>query len=168
MDKCQKLRGLLVKDFSKYAETASKRLEEASVEAARRLGRPIEYLMSSRIDKEENAWMIAKADGIQDGLVCVLQSIEPCASFEVYRNSNIKQLQLKSHQRKFMNLYHYQMHPIFGWLNAGIQTWFPFPIQICLKGREWPARQLDLREAHYAKHDNCLVWRKDKGQAHFL
>ena len=28
-------------------------------------------------------------------------------------------------------------------MNARIQTWFPFRIQICLNGREWLARQMD-------------------------
>ena len=33
---------------------------------------------------------------------------------------------------------------MFGFMNARIQTWFPFSIQICLKGREWLARQSDV------------------------
>ena len=168
MDKCRTLNGVLLKDFGKYAEKASARLEEASLAEAKRAGRPIQYLRSSRIDKEDLARQIAAKDGVGEGLICVLRSIEPCASFEVYRNRDQKQLELRSRQRKCMHLYHYQVHPEFGWMNARVQTWFPFSIQICLHGREWLARQLDRQRSDYTKHGNCLVWVKDWEQAQRL
>ena len=168
MDKCLTLNGVLLKDFGKYAEKASKRLEEASLAEAKRLGRPIEYLRSSKIDKEELARKIAEQDGVKNGLVCVLRCIEPCSSFEVYRNRDKRRLELKKRQRKCMHLYHYQFHPELGWMNARVQTWFPFSIQICLNGREWLARQLSRNQSRYVKHDNCMVWVEDWQQAQRL
>ncbi|HEX6804056.1 MAG TPA: hypothetical protein VF133_10295 [Terriglobales bacterium] len=165
MDKCRTLNGVLLKDFGRYAEKASKRLEQASLTEATRLNRPILYLRSSQTDKEELARGIARRDGVNEGLVCVLRSIEPCASFEVYRNRDQKQLELKSRQRKCMHLYHYRFHPVFGWINARLQTWFPFSIQICLNGREWLARQMDRNRIEYLRHDNCIVWVKDWARA---
>ena len=165
MDKCRTLNGVLLKDFGRYAEKASARLEEASLAEARQMGRPIEYLRSSRTDKDALARKIAEREGIRSGLVAVLRSIEPCASFEVCRNRNIRQLELKGRQRKCMHLYHYQIHPEFGWMNARVQTWFPFSVQICLNGREWLYRQMDKLGLRYAKHDNCLVWTEDWQQA---
>lgn len=161
MDKCRTLNGVLLKDFGKFAEKASKRLEEASLAEARQRQRPIEYLRSSKTDKEELARRIAERDRIEDGLVCVLRCIEPCASFEVYRNRDAKLLELKSRQRKCMHLYHYQRHPVLGWMNARIQTWFPFSIQICVNGREWLSRQLTEAGIGYLKQDNCMVWVED-------
>ena len=128
MDKCRTLNGVLLKDFGRYAEKASARLEEASLAEARQMGRPIEYLRSSRTDKDALARKIAEREGIRSGLVAVLRSIEPCASFEVCRNRNIRQLELKGRQRKCMHLYHYQIHPEFGWMKARVQTWFPFSV----------------------------------------
>ena len=168
MDKCRTLNGVLLKDFGKYAEKASKRLEEASLAEAKRLDRPIEYLRSSQIDKEEFARKIAEKDRVKDGLVCVLRCIEPCSSFEIYRNRDERRLELKKRQRKCMHLYHYQFHSEFGWMHARVQTWFPFSIQICLNGREWLARQLDRNKSRYAKHDNCMVWVEDWPQAQRL
>jgi len=136
------------------------RLEEASLAEAKRLNRPIEYPVSSKADKKAVARRIAERDAIQDGLVCVLRCIEPCASFEVYRNRNAKQLELKSRQRKRMHLYHYQLHPVLGWMNARIpriQTLFPFSIRICLNGREWLARQLTEARVDYVTEGNCMV-----------
>jgi hypothetical protein len=158
MDKCRTLNGILLKDFGRYAERCSDELEKASLAEAQRLGRPIEYLRSSQTDKEAVARKIAEETGMREGLVCVLRCIEPCSSFEVYRNRDQKQLELKKRQRKCMFLYHYQFHRRFGWMNARIQTWFPFSIQICLNGREWLAQQLARKRMEYVKHDNCLVW----------
>ena len=53
-----------------------------------------------------------------------------------------EKLELQLSLRKCLFLYLYQIHPVFGFLNARIETWFPFSIQICLNGREWLARQM--------------------------
>jgi hypothetical protein len=143
-------------------------LAEASLAEAKRLGRSIEYLRSSKTAKDELARRIAEQKGIGEGLVCVLRSIEPCASFEVYRNRSEKQLELKSRQRKCMHLYQHQVHPVFGWMSARVQTWFPFSIQICLNGREWLAQQMNQIRSQYARHDNCMVWVEDWQQAQRL
>jgi hypothetical protein len=58
------------------------------------------------------------------------------AGFEVYRSRESKRLELQLCRRKCLFIYHYMVHPVFGFLNARIQTWFPFPIQICFNGRE--------------------------------
>lgn len=87
---------------------------------------------------------------------------------EVYRNRDQKQLELKKRQRKCVFLYHYQFHPQFGWMNARIQTWFPFSIQICLNGREWLGQQLGRKRREYVKHDHCIVWTEDWNKAQQL
>jgi hypothetical protein len=57
---------------------------------------------------------------------------------------------------------------VFGFMNARIQTWFPFSIQICLNGREWLARQMDQVGLGYAQRDNCFVWLEDPERAQSL
>jgi hypothetical protein len=42
-------------------------------------------------------------------------------------------------------------------MNARVQTWFPFNIQICLNGREWLARQLERKGVDFKRNDNCLT-----------
>ena len=42
-------------------------------------------------------------------------------------------------------------------MNARIQTWFPFSIQICLNGRAWLARQMDAAGLGYVQRDNCFT-----------
>lgn len=159
---------VLLKDFGSHVERVSRRLKEASLAEAEALGRPVKYLTSSQVSKEEMARGIAAQEGIRDGLVCVLSCVEPCWSFEIHRNREKKRLELEPRYRKCLFLYHYWMHPVFGFMNARIQTWFPFPVQICLNGREWLARQMDAAGLEYARQDNCFPWIADWARAQQL
>lgn len=150
-------RRVLLKDFGAWAQILTKRLIETSRAEAERRHRPIVYLASSRIDKEAEARKIAARDGITEGLIAVLECVEPFQGFEVYRNREAKKLQLVPRIRKCKVLYHYFVDPIFGFMNARIQTWLPFNIQICLNGREWLARQMDRAGIRYVRRDNCFA-----------
>jgi hypothetical protein len=115
---------LLLKDFGGHVERVSQQLKTASLAEAAAMGRPVRYLASAKISKEEIAHGIAVEDDIRQGLVCVLTSVEPCRTVEIYRNRETKHLQLQPRIRKCLFLYHYLVHPIFGFLKARIQTWF--------------------------------------------
>lgn len=157
MDKYLAHNRVLYKDFGKHAEAISERLKNASLERARREGRPIQYLTSSSTSKEEVAREIARRDNVTDGLIGVLSCVEPCVSFDIYRCREQRQLQLQRRQRKCMHLYQYWMQPELGFLHGRIQTWFPFTLQICLNGREWLARQMDKAGIGYQRRENCFV-----------
>jgi hypothetical protein len=159
---------VLLKNFGSHVEQVSRRLKEASLAEAEALGRPVKYLTSSQVSKEEIARGLAAKQGIRDGLVCVLRCVEPCWSFEIYRNREKRKLELEPRYRKCLFLYHYWMHPVFGFMNARIQTWFPFPVQICLNGREWLARQMDAAGLEYVRQDNCFPWIADWAKAQRL
>lgn len=153
--------GVLLKDFSKYALQITAKLKEASLEKAKRLDRPIKYLSSSQIRKEDVARKIAQEDKIDNGLICVLTCVEPCMSYEIYRNAETKLLELQPRQRKCLHLYHYFMHPVFGFMHARVQTWLPCSIQVCLNGREWLSRQMDKAGIDYRRRDNSFSWIAD-------
>ena len=147
-----------LKDCGKLFKEKSDQLKEASCAQAHREGRPVVYLASAKINKEERALYIANQDRIFNGLICVLTSVEPCQSYEIYRNRELQKLELQPRIRKCLFLYHYWIDEVFGFMNARIQSWFPFSIQICLNGREWLGRQLDLLEVKYQRRDNCFPW----------
>ncbi len=159
---------ILLKDFGRHVEQVSQRLKDASLAEAVALGRPVQYLVSSRANKDQIAREIANQEGITSGLVCVLTSVEPCWSFEIYRNRETQKLELQPRYRKCLFLYHYRVHPVWGWMNARIQTWFPFPIQICLNGREWLAQQMEAEGMEYVRQDNCFPWIADGAKAQRL
>src|ERR1019366_9092799 len=102
------------------------------------------------------------------GPVCALTCVEPCWGFDIHRDRTTKQLELVQRPRKCLYVYQYWDHPVFGWLNARIETWFPFSIQICMNGREWLARQMDQAGVKYQRQDNCFPWISDWEQAQRL
>jgi hypothetical protein len=152
---------VLLKNFGAHVEKVTERLKQASLAEAKASRRPVQYLNSSQIDKEAIARKILAQDGVRNGLVCVLSCLEPCWKFEIHRNRLRKKLELQLRPGKCLFLYHYQVHPVFGFLNARIQTWFPFSIQICLNGREWLARQMQAAALDYLQQDNCFPWIAD-------
>lgn len=152
---------VLLRDFGSHAEAMTATLLKASLEAAERYERPIRYLPSSGTNKEEVALEILREHPIESGLVCVLKCVEPCLSYEIYRDRKAKQIDLRAKHRKCLHLYHYFLDPYFGLMNARIQTWFPFSVQICLNGRQWLARKMDKSGLAYDRHDNSFPWIAD-------
>lgn len=152
---------VLLKDFGAHAFAVTTRLKTASLTEAKRLGRPVQYIRSSATSKEAIAREIAVRDRITEGLVCVLTCVEPCRKFTVYRNRETRQIELRMQWGQCLFLYHYWMDPQLGFLHARIQTWFPFPVQVCLNGREWLARRLDAAGIAYVRQDNCFPWVAD-------
>jgi hypothetical protein len=168
MDTYLTMNKILRKDFGRHVQQISERLKQASLAEARKLGRPIQYLASPEADKEGLAQKIAAQDHIREGLVGVLTAVELCRSFEIYRNRETKQLDLVPRWRKCLFLYHYWIHPRWGFMHARIQTWFPFSIQVCLNGREWLARQMEAAHLKFVRQDNCFPWVEDWTQAQQL
>lgn len=159
---------VLLKEFGAHAEAVTERIRAASIRKATRLGRTVRYLSSTQTDKREVAQEIATRDGITEGLICVLMCVEPCMSFEIFRNRETKRLELRSRLRKCLHTYQYWMHPKFGLMHTRLQTWFPFTMQVCLNGRNWLARTLDTAGVGYRKQENCLVWVEDFPKAQRL
>lgn len=154
--------------FGKHAEQLTKQIKEASLGEARRRSRPVQYLVSSKTDKKALAEQIAVRDQVKDGLIGVWSCVEPCVSFEVGPSAEKKKLELKQRLRKCLFLYHYWMHPRFGFMSARLQTWFPFQVQIYMNGREWLARQMREAGVEYIRQENCFPWVADYARAQTL
>jgi len=161
--------GVQLLDFRDYVLATSERLKAASLAEAREHGRPVQYLQGSKIDKEDLARELFAAHPLEEGLVCAFTVVEPCMSFEYHRSQDRRARGLKLRPRKCLYVYQYYRHPVFGWLNARIQTWFPFSVQICLNGREWLVRQLEQEgRSDFTRHDNCFTWLGDPEHAQRL
>lgn len=160
--------GVLLKDFAAHASGLSARLKAASQARCERTGRPLRYLASSALSKEQVARAIAAQDGVERGLICVLSAVEPCLSYEIARERSSRRLVLTPRRRKCLHLYHYMLDPEFGFMHARIQTWFPFQVQVCVNGREWLARQMDAAGLRYLRRDNGFLWLEDATRAQAL
>lgn len=149
--------GVRLLEFKDFVHATSKQLEQASLADAERDQRPIRYLAASSTDKEATARRLLAEFPIEQGLICVLRVIEPCMSFQYQRSADRAERGLKLRPRKCMHLYHYYLHPRFGFMHVRLQTWFPFHIQICLNGREWLACQLRNADSEFKRHENCFT-----------
>jgi hypothetical protein len=162
-----KANGVRVRDFKSHANRVTTDIWNASlVSEARDLGR-FQYLRSSQTNKEAVAREIAAAHGVHKGLVCVLQCVEPCWSFDKATMPD-GQLTIRGEPAKCSHLYHYYLHPTFGWLYVRLQTWFPFEIQVGLNGREWLARQMTQHRIRFVRSDNKFLDVQDWGRAQQL
>ena len=159
---------ILKKDFGRHVQAVSERIKQASLAEAMAQARPVIYVENSRISKEDLARSIASRDRVREGLICVLTALEVCWSFKVSPDRESRKLRVQACTRKCLHLYHYWMDPELGFMSARIQSWFPFPIQVCLNGREWLARQMDAAGLKYVRQDNCFVWLQDYAQAQAL
>lgn len=156
---------VLLKDFKGYAMGLTDRIKLATQELAEKAGRPVIYLHSSSLRKEDFARDIAERDAINEGLVCVLTAVEPCMTFTVGPHREAKRLELRSHQGKCLHQYFYLMDPQLGWLNVRLQTWFPFTVQVVINGREWLSQQLCRQGIGFQRRDNCFVDLADVSRA---
>jgi hypothetical protein len=114
-------------------------------------------LASSSTRKEHVARGIARRDGVDEGLICVLTCVEPCWSYQIYRNRETRRLELHGRPSKCLHYYHYWIDPTLGFMHARLQTWFPFTVHVCINGREWLARQMDRAGIGYVRRDNCFL-----------
>ena len=157
---------VLRKDFKAHAKGVTDQVLQASLVAkAKELGR-FRYLNSSQISKEEVARAIAAEHHVKEGLVCVLQCVEPCWTFDL--KSKERLLTVEGEMGKCSQLYHYYLHPQFGWMHVRLQTWFPFEMQVYLNGREWLSRQMDAAGLSYQRSDNKFLWVSDWTRAQEL
>ena len=157
---------ILRKEFKAHAKAVTEQVMEASlINEAKKLGR-FRYLYSSQISKEEVAREIAREHQVKQGLVCVLQCVEPCWTFDLKSIEGL--LTVQGQMGKCSQLYHYYLHPQLGWMHVRLQTWFPFEMQVYLNGREWLSRQMDAAGLSYLRSDNKFLWVKDWQRAQEL
>jgi len=168
MDMYLRETGILIKDFGQHVIELSEQVKQASIKRLEAQGAGYHYFPSCNVSKEEFARRIARENNIREGHICAIGCVESCKSFNVRGNRETRHIEVVARERRCMHIYSYRYHPVFGWMNIRLQTWFPFRIQICMNGREWLARQLDQAGIAYEKADNCFTWIEDFARAQAL
>ncbi len=156
------------RNFGAHVEETTKKLKKASLAQAEHLDRPVIYVQSSQTRKETIARQVLAENPVDSGLLCVLSCVEPCMTYEMYRNREAKKLELVYRLRKCLHLYHYYVDPLFGFMHARIQTWYPFHVQVCVNGREWLARRMDAEGCKYIRYENSFPHLEDPERAQQL
>jgi hypothetical protein len=150
-------------DFKAHAKEVTRQILAASRVAQAKAAGRFQYLASSRVSKDEVARAIGKRCPTPEGLVAVVQCVEPCWTFDTQSVNG--RLTIRGEPGKCSVLYHYFQDPLFGWMYLRLQTWFPFEVQIGLNGREWLAHRMDQEGMRYRRSDNKFLWVEDWPQA---
>jgi len=143
-------------DFRIYVAGVTTKIMAASLIAKAKELQRFRYLPSTNIDKEETAREIAAKHRVKEGLVCVLQCVEPCWTFNVIKDV-CRVPVIRGEPGRCSHLYHYYIHPKLGWMYVRLQSWFPFEIQVGINGREWLSRQMDQEKLRYRRTDNKFL-----------
>jgi hypothetical protein len=149
---------LRFKDFKAFAVDLTQRIKAAALRLAELAGRPFRYLPSCNTRKETLARELIQQDHLQEGLVGVFGCVEFCRTYFLCGNRQTKKLEFRLQSGKCQHFYFYHLHPEFGLMHLRLQSWFPFLVQICLKGREWLSRQMDRQQMDYAIKEHCFPW----------
>jgi len=150
--------GVRLLDFGEFAEGTTKKVKSAVLQEAVEADRPIEYLDSAKISKEDRAReLLNQHPMVGPGLICALTVIEPCMRFEYHRSQVVEERGLRLRPGKCLHIYKYYEHPLFGFMHMRLQTYFPFDVQICMNGRVWLARELATRGSGFERADNCFT-----------
>jgi len=155
-------KGLRIKDFGNFVQKQSRRIVEHAQRLAEDAGRPYLYLNGPH-RKEAIVQGLIQAEGLQQGLVCVMRAVEPCQSFKVVPGEG--RPRLAPTRRKCLCFYFYFLDPKLGLIHVRIQSWFPLVIQVCVNGHDILARKLDKHGIAYHKEDNAFTWIEDTRRA---
>lgn len=154
------------KDFEKHAHEVTQQVLASSWVARAKAMDRFRYLNSTNINKDEVARGLAAQHGVTEGLVGVLQCVEPCWSYAL--TSQDGQCTVRGQPRRCSHLYHYFIDPEWGWMFVRLQTWFPFELEVYVNGREWLARRLDKEGMKYERSENKILWVEDWQRAQQL
>ena len=94
-------------DFRDFVRTTTEQVKEASLAEAIDLDRPVRYLDSPAISKEDFARRLLSEHPVDQGLICVLKALEPCRTFEYHRSQNRQERGLRLRASKCLHLYKY-------------------------------------------------------------
>lgn len=150
--------GVKLSDFGRFANATTRQVRQQIEQFALGIGRPIRYLPSPKINKEQLIDEILKRQGTAaGGWIAVLSSLEMCRGYDIHRDAQRQQLELVLRPRKCLHFYFYFVDAMFGRGYVRLQSWFPFDVRIYLNGREWLARQMDAARIGYLRCDNCFT-----------
>jgi hypothetical protein len=88
-------RKVLLKNFQSFAQELTDSLKSSILGVAEAAGRPVRYVASSSLSKEELVRELLRREGLTEGLVCVLSCVEPCQSYTIQRNRETRHIDLR-------------------------------------------------------------------------
>ena len=150
-------------DFMKtLALQYSDRLVEHARAWARKADRVYEY-RTGRSRKDEWALNLVRDQGISEGLVGTLCTLETCPSLTLVPRPQRPLFVSRSRQQRV--LYYYFLDRAFGLVHVRLQTWLPFTVQVYVNGHGWLARPMVHRKPGFVRQHNAFTRLGDPDKA---
>ena len=70
--------GILYKDYKTYFMSVTESIKSRIENSAAEPGRPVKYISTAKIRKEDTAKSILQESPVDDGLICVLKTLKSC------------------------------------------------------------------------------------------
>ena len=125
-------------------------------------GRTYEY-RTGQFRKDEWALSLIRDQGISEGLVGILCTLETCPSFTLVPGPQRPQFVSRSRQQRV--LYYYFLDREFGLVHVRLQTWLPFTVQVYVNGHEWLAQQMVHQKLGFVQQHNAFTQLDDPDKA---
>ena len=159
---------VLLKDYGTYVQGVTDSIKNHVIAYTSSQKRPLIYLKSPKISKEQTALECLENDPIDEGLICTLSTVELCNAFSVISNHTTHKLEIKCMKRKCLHYYFYYLDKVYGFMFIKLQTWFPFTITVYINGRELMKRALEENNISYQMYDNSFSYLSDFEKAQEL
>ena len=144
-------------DYTQFAQPLRDQLRSHAEQLAAESGLTIEFLRTGGLRKEERIQQILKQRGDHPGLVHIFSAMEPCPSYQPWRDKATGKVFLRSKNAKCLHYYFYFLDEELGLCYLCLPTWAPFRLQFYFNGHNLLARQLDRAGISYQKIDNAFV-----------
>ena len=153
-------------DFMKtIAPQYSDRLVAHARDWAQKAARNYVY-RTGQFRKDEWALNLVRDQGISEGLVGGLCTLETCPSFAIVPGPGRPHFLSRPRQQRV--LYYYFLDPQFGLIHVRLQTWLPFTVQVYVNGHEWLAQQMAQKKLGFVQQHNAFTQLDDPAQAQRL
>jgi hypothetical protein len=123
----------LLKDLGRFAQRTTERITRHAEALAARHRRLFVYLQSVHTSKEAPAKESAERDGVREGLICVLCTLETCTSLDLHKNRQTCRLEGWASDRLV------RPEACFRWTQAGADVDL-----LLIHGRRAPPVEIEL------------------------
>lgn len=147
--------GVLFKDFADYAKNITEDLKTHVENLCKEEKRPLIYVASSKLSKEDIALKALEDSPIDEGLICVISTVEECYSLQSGKIAE-NTIGMKRVRRKCLHYYFYIKDKKLGFMFLRLQTWFPFEIMVYINGRELLRSEFEKNNIQYSMYDNSF------------
>jgi hypothetical protein len=131
-------------------------------------GLTIDYVRKKNFRKEDRVKGVLKERGTHPGLVWIFSALEPCTTYQPWRDKTSGRTYLRYDDGKCLHYYFYCIDKELGLCYVRVPTWCPFRLQFYCNGHNWLARQLDRRKICYPLLDNAFTALEDWAAAQAL